>query len=255
MSHFFQHPAAASTSGLPDLLRRLGRVAGAAGMTAMLLVFLAATRWFDSSRAPDRTIRKIETIEEVAPAAPPPPPLVEPEDPPPPPPPPKLPRLEVQLENVAPPLRATIDRRIDLTMQTADFELEIDPPPVPAPPKRTPQPRPATKPVAAVRSAPRQPMRTTYSAGELDSQPRLINRPGATYPAGLLRNGIRQGRVVLEVSISTTGRCSVRRVISASHTEFSSMARSFASRARFTVPRKNGSPVTAIYHWPLILRP
>jgi hypothetical protein len=33
------------------------------------------------------------------------------------------------------------------------------------------------------------------------------------------------------------------------------MARSFATRSRFTVPKKNGRPVTAIYRWPLILRP
>ncbi len=238
------------------LVRRLGRVAAAAGMTAMLLVFLVATRWFDSARMPDREIRPLETIEEVALPAPPPPPPIEPVDPPPPPPPPKLPRLEVQLDSVAPPLKATVDRTVDLTMQTADFELEVDPPPVPVPVAPQPTPRPRSNPTPApVKSAPRPVMKTTYSAGELDARPRLVNRPTATYPAAQLRKGVRQGRVVLEVSISTSGRCSVRRVISSSHADFTTMAKAFASRARFTVPKKNGQPVTAIYQWPLILKP
>lgn len=240
------------------LVRRLGRVAAAAGGTVMLLLFLVATRWFDSSRMPDREMRPMETIEEVALPAPPPPPPLDPVDPPPPPPPPRLPQLEVRLDSVAPPLKATVDRTIDLTMQTADFELEVDPPPVPVPvaPKPTPRPKPSPASTPApVKSAPRAPMKTAYSAGELDARPRLVNRPTATYPADQLRQGVRQGRVVLEVSISTSGRCSVRRVISSSHADFTSMAKSFASRARFTVPRKDGQPVTAIYQWPLILKP
>lgn len=254
MSPFLQ-PSPTQATG-SAILRRLGRVVAAGGMTALLLVFLAATRWLDSSRMPDREIRELELIEEVALPAPPPPPLIEPVDPPPPPPPPKLPRLEVQLDNVAPPLKATIDRNIDLTMATADFELEVDPPPVPvpAPPKPTPRytPKPTSSPVKKAAPAP---MRTTYSAGELDARPRLVNRPSATYPASQLRKGVRQGKVTLEVSISTSGRCSVRRVISSSHPDFTTMAKSFAARARFTVPKKNGQAVNAIYRWPLILQP
>jgi protein TonB len=237
------------------------RVIGAVALTALLVVFMVAARLFDSNSQPDREIRKLETIEEVAMPAPPPPPPIEPDQPPPPPPPPTLPRLEIQLENIAPPVTATLDRRVDLTMETVDFSLEIDPiaaprlalQPVskPAPPRpRTstpepPKPAPSPKPV----------MKQSYSAGELDARPRLINRPAAAYPAALLRQGVKQGRVVLEVAISSSGGVSVRRVISSSHPELAAMARSFASRARFTVPRKNGQPVTAIYQWPLILKP
>jgi len=255
MSPLFQSPDNASL-GSAVLWRRLGRLAGAAGLAGMLLVFLTAMRWFDAGRTPNREIRQIETIEEVALPAPPLPPPADPVDPPPPPPPPKLPRLEVQLDSVAPPLKATIDRRVNLTMQTADFELEVDPPPTPVatPPKPALRPTPTSRP-APVKSAPRQPMRTTYSAGELDARPRLVNRPTATYPSSQLRKGVRQGTVVLEVSISSSGRCSVRRVVSSTHADFSQMAKSFASRARFTVPKKNGRPVTAIYRWPLVLKP
>ena len=233
-------------------LGRIGRVAVAGVATVGLLGFLVLARWLDQGRIPEEQIRLVETIDPVSLPAPPPPPPEQPVDPPPPPPPPPLPKLEVQLERVAPPLRATLDQQVDLTMQSSPFELEVDPPPVPvvAASPAAPAPRPTTRP-----SPPRPAVRTSFTAGELDAKPRLVNRPAANYPTALLRQGVRQGKVVLEVSISTSGRVSVRRVIASSHPEFSKMARSFASKARFTVPKKDGRPVTAIYQWPLILRP
>ncbi|MCB1090329.1 MAG: energy transducer TonB [Verrucomicrobiae bacterium] len=257
-THF---PVSSGTEGRvsagPRMLWRGLRVAGAAGLTALVFALLVAARIYDSGRVPDREIRRLDTIEEVALPAPPPPPSIDPEDPPPPPPPPTLPRLEIQLENVAPPVAATLDRRVDLTMVTADFSLEVDPDPIPRPIPPKPTPRPVSpKPKAAPpKAAPRPVMKQSYSAGELDARPRLINRPSAAYPAALQRKGIKEGRVVLEVTISPSGSVSVRRVISSSHPDFASMARTFASRARFTAPKKNGQPVTAIYQWPLILKP
>ena len=98
-------------------------------------------------------------------------------------------------------------------------------------------------------------MKSSYDAGDLDAKPSLVNRPSATYPRDQLRAGVKEGRVVLEISISTNGKVSVRRVISSSHADFTAMARKFAAKARFSVPKKNGRAVTAIYRWPLILRP
>jgi TonB family protein len=98
-------------------------------------------------------------------------------------------------------------------------------------------------------------MKSSYDAGELDAKPRLVNRPSATYPRDRLQAGVKEGRVLLEVSISTNGKVTVRRVISSSHADFTAMARKFASKARFSVPKKNGQSVTAIFRWPLILRP
>lgn len=232
---------------------RVGRVVAAAGLTILFLVFLVAARWLDGERIPDTQFREIETVREVAMPAPPPPPPVDPVDPPPPPPPPQLPRLEVQLEQAAPPLRATIERDMDLTMKSASFELEVDPAPIPVPIAAPPStPRETSTPTP---SAPRPALRTSYTAGELDARPRLVNRPAATYPTAMLRKGVREGKVVLEVAISSSGRVTVRRVVASSHPEFSKMAKSFASRARFTVPKKDGRPVTAIYQWPLLLKP
>ena len=68
------------------------------------------------------------------------------------------------------------------------------------------------------------------------------------------KRGINKGRVTLEIEISTTGVPTVLRVIDSSHPEFVSMARSFAARARFTAPKKDGRSVSAKFQWPLELQ-
>lgn len=248
------------------LWKRIGHGAMATGLTVFLLLFLVFARWLDAQRTPDQTIRMVELSPPVALAAPPPPPEQESEpldDAPPPPPQVNLPHLELQIDAIAPPLAARLDPQMDLSMQDAIFDVEVDPVVAPAPrptrqvsrpavskpntSSRTPAPKPQAKPAPA--------MRSTYDAGELDARPHLINRPSASYPRSQQRAGVTEGRVLLEISISTSGRASVRRVISSTDSDFTAMARQFASRARFSVPKKDGRPVTAIYRWPLILRP
>lgn len=231
------------------LLRSLiGRLVGGVFLVILLLSFLIMMRLLDAERIPDRTIRTMETVPEMAP--PPPPPLEIQEETPPPPPLP-LPKLEVQIESVAPPLVATLDSNIDLTMRTVDFELESNPEATPSPlPITTPKP---ANPVPAPILKPR--IQGPVSVGDLDSRPRLMNRPSTRYPSALLRRGVRSGTVILEVGISMNGRVKVRKVLSSSHPELTKMATSFASRSRFSVPRKDGNPVNAIYRWPMTLQP
>ena len=235
----------------PILLLRslIGRLVGGVFLVLILLLFLIMMRLLDAKRIPDLTIRTMETVPEMAP--PPPPPLEIQEETPPPPPPPPLPKLELQIESVAPPLMATLDSKIDLTMRTADFELESNPDVIPSPlPIKTPKPaKPSPEPIS------RPQVQGLVSVGDLDSRPRLMNRPSTRYPTALLRRGVRSGTVILEVGISTNGRVEVRKVLSSSHPELTKMATSFASRARFSVPRKDGQPVKAIYRWPMTLQP
>jgi TonB family protein len=241
-----------SSRGWVSRVVRAGlRLLGAGAVAGALVGFLVLVRLMESS-APDRTIRRMETVEAVALPAPPPPPPPE-TDTPPPPPPPALPRLEVRLDSPAPAVKAVVDRSLDLTMVTAEFALESVPVPtapvsVPPSPKSPGVPGPGP-------SAPRPAVKSSYAVGELDGKPQLLNRPDVAYPSALLRQGIREGRATVEIAISTSGSVSVRSLVSCSHPEFAAMARSFASRARFTIPRKNGQPVTAIYRWQLILRP
>ena len=231
------------------LLSLVGRFASAVFLVFLLLTFMILMRLLDAKRLPERTIRTMETVDELA--LPPPPPLEIQSTPPPPPPPPSLPRLEIEIENISQPLVATLDPQIDLTMKNVEFELEsipVDQPDVLAvktPVDAIPSPKILPKPV----------IRGPVSIGDLDSRPRLLNRPSTRYPSALLRRGIRSGNVVLEVTISTNGRVKVRNVLSSSHSELTKMATSFASRARFSIPKKDGKPVEAIYRWPMTLQP
>ena len=50
------------------------------------------------------------------------------------------------------------------------------------------------------------------------------------------------------------GIVTVKRVLESPHDDFTTMARSFATRARFTPPKKDGRSVNALFRWPLILR-
>ena len=238
------------------------RIVGAIALTAALVTFLVFTRWLTVAPEPDQIIREMASLPPVAPPAPEPPTseTSEPEPVTPPQQVPDLPQLELQVEQIAPPIRAIVDKQtVDFAMQSLDFELEMDP--VVQVKKTTRSKKasyspPKTISKAPSRSAPKPaPRRTTFSSSELDGKPRLLNRPRATYPASMLRKGVRSGKVLLEVSISPSGKCSVRRVISSTHGDFSAIARSFANSARFSSPKKDGRAVTAIYKWPLVLKP
>ncbi len=159
---------------------------GAVVLSALLVVFLVFLRVLSSERVPDQTIRLVETAPEIAAPPPPPPPVEEIREEPPPPPSAPLPQLEVELDSSAPALKATFDPRLDLTMQMASFDLEVDPPKQIAPaPSPRPQPSTPTKP-RMTPPAP-QPVKSVYASGELDAVPRLRNHPSVSYPRELQR--------------------------------------------------------------------
>lgn len=200
------------------------RLATAAGLTGGLLLFLVVMRIAREDQAPPLTLRSLETIQPVSLPAPPPPP---PETtPPPPPPPPDLPRLQVELDSVAPAVKASLERDLDLRLDRTEFAPEQE------------------APLAQM----------TFASADLDTQPKLVNKPTVTFPASQRKAGITQAKVVLEVLISSGGVVTVKRVLESPHDEFTAMARSFATRARFTPPKKDGRPVNALFRWPLILK-
>jgi len=200
------------------------RLATAAGLTGGLLLFLVAMRLARLDTSPTLTLRNLESVRPVSLPAPPPPP---PETtPPPPPPPPDLPRLQIELDSIAPAVKASLERDLDLRLDRTQFAPEQD------------------APLAQM----------TFASTDLDAQPRLVNKPSVTFPAAQKRAGVNEARVVLEVLISSGGVVTVKRVLESPHDDFTSMARSFATRARFTPPKKDGRPVNALFRWPLILR-
>ena len=198
-------------------------------VTGLLVFFLIASRWLEGD-VEVLQLRTLEGTDPVSVPAPPPPPALTQKTPPPPPPPQpvELPRLDLSINEEAPPIQAeAIDTRIDVTMKPAEFT-------------------PATQPPKAA---------NLYSSAHLDTQPTLINRPTVTFPETQARRGVEEGKVVLEVLINSSGKVRVRRVISSSHPDFIPMAKSFATRARFTPPKKDGRVVNALFNWPLVLRP
>lgn len=201
------------------------RAFSAVALTVGLLVFLAGLRLAQKPEEPDQTIRTLSTVDPVALPAPPPPPPAEVE-PPPPPPEENLPKLELALDSVAPPVKARIERKVELRLPNADFARQVE--------------------------SPRQ--RMTFFSDELDNQPKLIHRPSMSFPKALAEKGIKEGKVTLEVLITASGAVRVRRTLDSSHAELVSVARSFASNSRFSPPNKNGHNVNALFRWPLLLR-
>ncbi len=201
----------------------IGKAALAACLTAGLLFFLVGLRMVREDEPPSLTLRSLSIAPPASLPTPPPPPQ---ESEPPPPPPPDLPQLKIELDSTAPALKASLEIKPELRLRRTEFAPEQE------------------APLAQM----------TFSSVDLDSQPRLVNRPAVTFPPSQRRRGVNQAKVVLEVLISSAGTVTVKRVLESPHDDFTAMARSFATRARFTPPKKDGRPVQALFKWPLLLK-
>jgi len=212
--------------------------------SAILLAVLGIARLFTvSAVTPDLTIREVETLT----LTPPPPPPQEnlPDTPPPPP-------ALTEVSILPDPTRVPIPKAqipMDITAPVESFFTDLAPAPLPV----TPEPK---------RIAPSEPLPTRqppttkshYSASEIDGTPRLLRHGSAIFPSSLARKGVTRGTVTFEVELSTSGAVSVRRVVSATHQELVSAARSVASSARFTAPMRNGKSVKVIMNWPIVIQ-
>lgn len=206
-------------SGHPALRILLAIIA-----TMGLLLFLSAVRLYKKDPIQTLTLRTLNTSLPVSLPAPPPPQF---ETAPPPPEAKELPKLNIELDSIAPPIKASLDHDLELHLEPTEF---------------APQHEQARE-------------RMTFTSNQLDNSPKLVSRPSVTFPESLIEKGITEGKVTLEVLINSAGKVNVRRVLDSSHSDLTAMARAFASNSRFTPPRKNGRPVNALFKWPLILRP
>ncbi len=208
---------------IPYAFLRRGLLAIA--LTLGLLVFLVITRISRHSQTPVLTLRSLETSQPVS--LPAPPVATESERKPPPAPNAEPAKLDIEFDPLTPLIQVSPKRAMELNVEPVDFSPQVE------------EPR----------------GRMVFSAKNLDSQPTLITRSAVSFPQSLRDRGIVEGRVTLEVVIRPNGKASVRRVIDCSHPEFIEMAQLFATGSRFTPPRKDGRAVTALFKWPLILRP
>ena len=102
----------------------IARAVLAIALTFGLVVFLAAARLKRDSQTPTLTIRSLQTTSTVSLPAPPPP--LESEQVPPPAPSPDLPRLDIDFESLAPPIQASPNRDLKLSLDLTDFAPQVD---------------------------------------------------------------------------------------------------------------------------------
>ena len=210
-------------------------------LSGFLLVFLAALQTDFSPPAPLLSLRSLDTLPGSVSGPPPPPPSASTvSEPTLQPPAPDLPDLSLDMTNPnAPAVTAQLGKKPDFSLIKSNFSTEGQ--------------LGSLGSLGGTDGAGRPSM--TFSAADLDSQPRLINKPSVSFPAAQKNRGVTEGQVTLEIMISSAGRVTIRRVISSTHNDFTAMATSFATRALFTPPKSDGRPVNALYRWPLIFKP
>ena len=93
-----------------------------------------------------------------------------------------------------------------------------------------------------------------FTFADLQSAPRILNRPSIRYPRELIRAGIREGRVVAKIEIDIKGRARVLEIVSASDRRLIPAAQQVIRKARFTPPQVDGVPRKVHGEWPIILR-
>lgn len=92
-----------------------------------------------------------------------------------------------------------------------------------------------------------------FGLAELDGSPRLLNQLRMTFPQSLTRRGIVTADVELDVMIDEQGKVLLRRIIANPHPELRNVIENLVRQARFSIPKKDGQPVRAIFSWPLEL--
>ncbi len=93
-----------------------------------------------------------------------------------------------------------------------------------------------------------------FTFADLQSAPRIINRPSIVYPKDLIRRGVREGRVIVKIEIDTKGRARVLEVLFATDPRLIPPTKDVIRQARFTPPEVDGVARTVRGEWPIVLR-
>ncbi len=220
----------------------LGLLLAASALTVLLVFFLGALQMSGFSDAPTLSLRSMNTSPAGGAAAPPPPPPPSSAESAETPPPLQLdlPTLSLDIANSdAPAIKAQISNGLEFKLQPLHFAASTSEYGSGDGTGSSGQP-------GLARGS------MTFGLADLDSQPKLVSRPTVSFPASQLRRGVKEAKVVLEVLIKSNGTVHIKRVLESPHEDFTAMARSFATRARFTPPKKDGRPVDLVFRWPLI---
>jgi outer membrane biosynthesis protein TonB len=90
-----------------------------------------------------------------------------------------------------------------------------------------------------------------FGLAELDQLPQVVNSPRTVFPNALVRRGVTQATVELDVMIDEQGRVSLRGVRSNPYPELRPLIDKVVQKTRFTSPTKQGQPVRAVFTWPV----
>jgi TonB family protein len=93
-----------------------------------------------------------------------------------------------------------------------------------------------------------------FTFEDLPVAPRLIHTPSFRFPAQLVRRGITEGEVVVEIDILENGQARLHRIVSSTHRDLEPIAREIVERARFTKPMIDGRPQTVRGLFPISLQ-
>ena len=90
-----------------------------------------------------------------------------------------------------------------------------------------------------------------FGLAELDQLPQVVSSPRTVFPNSLVRRGITQATVELDVMIDENGDVSLRGVRSNPYPELQPLIEKVVQKTRFTSPTKQGQPVRAVFTWPV----
>lgn len=87
---------------------------------------------------------------------------------------------------------------------------------------------------------------------ELDQVPRLVSTNRISFPREMRRRGINRIATKVEIIIDQNGKAFVKKIVDPVYPEMIDIIRKAINDSRFTVPRKNGKPVQAVYLYNLV---
>lgn len=90
-----------------------------------------------------------------------------------------------------------------------------------------------------------------FEVKELDGVPKLVSSNHISFPPELSRRGIKRVETKVEIIIDQSGRAYVKKIIDPIYPEMISVIRKAINNSKFTIPRKDGQPVQAVYLYSL----
>ncbi|CCQ11589.1 hypothetical protein PALB_24900 [Pseudoalteromonas luteoviolacea B = ATCC 29581] len=87
----------------------------------------------------------------------------------------------------------------------------------------------------------------------LDEQPKLLTPLTVSFPQSLIRQGIKQVDVKLDVLINENGRVTLISILANPFSELNQTLHLLVEQSQFTAPMQDSQPVRARFVWPLQL--